>query len=124
MVICSPSSFLALGRSIVCKQSKKHSSTGDENFFRSTFNSSPEVCSHTWEYLTHYKKKPKKSLPKHLLWALLFLKSYATEPFLAGLVGVSEKTLRKWVWAMIGAVNMLYSRVVSFNVFYYYFNLI
>ena len=65
--------------------------------------------------MTHYRVKPRKSLPKHLLWAMLFLKSYGPEPFLAGLVGVAEKTWRKWVWLMINAINRLYSRVVSFD---------
>ena len=37
-----------------------------------------------------------KCYPKHLLWALLLLRTYNREEVLAALVGVTEKTYRKW----------------------------
>jgi hypothetical protein len=113
MVICSPTSFLTLGLRIVCKQTTIQNKESDLHFFRSAFNASPDVCSHVWEYVSYYELKPRKALPKHLLWALIFLKSYATEPFLAGLVGASEKTFRKWIWLMIETISRLYSKIVS-----------
>ena len=39
--------------------------------------------------------------PKHLLWALMFLKQYNTQSFTASIVDVDEKTYRKWVWKVI-----------------------
>ena len=37
--------------------------------------------------------------PVHLLWALNFIQTYATEENMASLFGgVDEKNMRKWVW--------------------------
>jgi hypothetical protein len=52
-------------------------------FFKTTYGINHEVCSHTWELMTMYQTKPRRSNPKHLLWALILLKSYGTEIFLA-----------------------------------------
>jgi hypothetical protein len=118
MVRCSPSSFLALGLRLLYKKSTTTTTTitttnTQIRWFRSTFGASSDVCSHTWEILSHYKKKPERALPKHLLWAMLFLKSYGSEACLAGLFGVAEKTYRKWIWLMLSAISSIYSKVVS-----------
>lgn len=86
---------------------------GDPGRFRSSFGIGHDVCSQVWELMTVYGTKPTKSLPKHLLWCLLFMKTYETEVFLSSLVGVAEKSFRKWVWAFIDAISQLYDRVVS-----------
>lgn len=62
--------------------------------FRSFFGTSPSVCAAAYDKLSHVR--PVKSRPEHLLWTLLHLKHYATEHISAALVGVSEKTFRKW----------------------------
>ena len=43
--------------------------------------------------------------PKHLLWALIFLKTYTTESSLLVAIGVDEKTLRKWIFIIIYAIS-------------------
>ena len=45
--------------------------------------------------------------PKHLLWALIFLKTYSTESSLAVAIGADEKTLRKWIFIIIYAISDL-----------------
>ena len=45
--------------------------------------------------------------PKHLLWALIFLKTYNAESSLAVAIGVDEKTLRKWIFIIIYAISDL-----------------
>ena len=113
MVVYTPAAFLILGLQIAKKKDKSRTHKTNVRFFRSAYGSSPEVCSHTWEYLIHYKVAPEKAEPEHLLWALMFLKSYATEAFLSALVGVSEKTFRKWIWQMINSISGIYNKIVS-----------
>jgi len=43
--------------------------------------------------------------PNHLLWGLMFLKVYGTEPIHASIVGANEKTFRKWQWLIITALS-------------------
>jgi hypothetical protein len=112
MVIYSPSAFLILGLQIAKKKDAR-SNKAERRFFQSAYGTSPEVCSHTWDYVNHYKVVPRKASPHHLLWAMIFLKSYASEAFLSALVGTTEKTYRKWIWVMVKSISRLYSKVVS-----------
>lgn len=67
--------------------------------FRSFFGTSPIICSSLWGLLAG--SRPAYSQPKHLLWALMFLRLYNTEHIHARLAGVDEKTFRKWSWAFV-----------------------
>lgn len=111
-MIFTPDAFLALGAQLSGKLTIEKRSSAEE-FFKSTYGANHEVCSITWELLSVHKKKPCKASPKHLLWGLILLNTYATESFLAGICGVTPKTYRKWSWLMIDSINQLYSRVVS-----------
>jgi len=56
--------------------------------------------------------------PKHLLWALLFLKKYGDESEMAKLVGedgkaVDEQTFRKWSKIFVHHIAYLHFRVVG-----------
>lgn len=62
--------------------------------FRAFFGTSPLVCLVAWDIL--FNARPRNSTPEHLLWALMLLKRYSIETFNATLIGVSEKTFRKW----------------------------
>lgn len=62
--------------------------------FRAFFGTSPLVCAVAWDIIS--MARPRKSTPQHLLWALLLLKRYDIESINATLVGVSDKTFRKW----------------------------
>jgi len=62
--------------------------------FRAFFGTTPQICANVWDRLL--TRRPEKSTPDHLLWALLLLKQYHIESVNAALVGVSEKSFRKW----------------------------
>ena len=49
----------------------------------------------------------------HILWTLLFLKLYMSESVLSGLVGVDEKSYRKWIWIFTPKIAQLKSKIVS-----------
>lgn len=109
MVICTPKAFMLLAKDIL-GDPPPHCA---ERTYRAAFGVGPEVSSHVWEYISIYKKKPTKGLPKHLLWTLMYMKCYDAESLLAAMVGTSAKNYRKWVWMFIDSVNGIYCRVVS-----------
>ena len=86
-----------------------------ERKFRSNFGTSPEVWATIWNLLDPYTTMPTKGLsPKHLLWALMFLKVYAKESIHCSMAGGGdEKTFRKWVWLFVYKISFLESAVVS-----------
>ena len=93
----------------------KESLTERDRWFRGIFGTSPQIVSILWNMLD-----PNITMdylqdisPKHLLWTCMFMKSYCTETYLACFLGVTEKTLRKWVWIFIEAISFLEPDVVS-----------
>ena len=77
--------------------------------FRSLFGITPLVCSRVWSLLG--SQLLKRASPQLLLWALLFLKIYASESVNAVLSGADEKTFRKWQWIFVKKIASL--QVVS-----------
>ena len=69
--------------------------------FVAHFGITPTVCAHVW---IRTCSKVESSAPKHLLFALIFLKLYNSDRVLAASCGVSENTFRKWAWAYIRAI--------------------
>jgi hypothetical protein len=66
--------------------------------FRSLFGTSPNVCSIVWGKI---QEVCTEGTPQHLLWALMFLKSYNTEHGNKSITGVDEKTYRLWAWKLV-----------------------
>jgi len=86
--------------------------------FRETFSTSLLVVSKVWSMLLEEDVLPEGGHPKHLLWALHFLKVYPLQGPGCAAVGASggavdPKTHRKWVWAFIDAIEELVDNVVS-----------
>ena len=86
--------------------------------FREFFGTSVLVVEKTWELLERDSLLPEGGRPKHLLWALHFMKVYPKQSPGCSAVGASAgavdpKTHRKWVWAFIDAVANLDDVVVS-----------
>jgi hypothetical protein len=48
-----------------------------------------------------------------LLWALLFLFTYMTQPLLCSMVGATDKTFRKWAMPIVQSIRALAPSVVS-----------
>ena len=62
--------------------------------FRAMFGVSTLVCSVIWNLFLH--KIPDGASPVHLLWALMFIKVYASEATHRAISKADEKTFRKW----------------------------
>lgn len=77
--------------------------------FQPLFGVSPALRAVAWNLMG--SSLPRGPSPRHLLWALLFLKVYATEHVSAIISGVDEKTFRKWSWEFAALVSAL--KVVS-----------
>lgn len=73
--------------------------------YKSLFGASPETCAYLWNLCK--QNAPKNSEPKHFLWALLFLKIYATEHVNAAMVNADEGTFRKWSWTFVKVLSEL-----------------
>ena len=86
--------------------------------FREFFGTSVLVVEKTWELLERDSLLPEGGRPKHLLWALHFMKVYPKQSPGCSAIGASAgavdpKTHRKWVWAFIDAVANLVNVVAS-----------
>jgi hypothetical protein len=111
--------FEALARDIQNRASRRvGAATTETRHFREFFGTSVLVVEKTWELLERDSLLPEGGRPKHLLWALHFMKVYPKQSPGCSAVGASAgavdpKTHRKWVWAFIDAVANLDDIVVS-----------
>lgn len=71
--------------------------------FGSLYGINPLQTFQVWEAMA----VPHKGRPKHLLWALFFLRQYDNTVVLCHLFNVSPKTLRKWLWPFVEAIAAL-----------------
>ena len=69
------------------------------------FGIQPKTCVFLWFHLEGLL--PVGAEPKHLLWALSFLKLYEVEEGRASRLQVDEKTCRKWTKIFIRAISKL-----------------
>ena len=70
--------------------------------FKAVFGISPDLALLVWnDNMPH----PFGATPKHLLWALLFLKLYSSESTHAILANCDEKTFRKWSWVFVKLIS-------------------
>ncbi len=85
----------------------------NEKRFRANFGTTPSICFVLWEKI---EALPSSVRYFHLLWALLFLKTYQSEKVISGIVGgVDEGTYRQKIWAVIGAISKLKQNVICFT---------
>ena len=112
---CSPALFRMIGEEIL-----GHSVSGNSRKYVAMFGITPLKVHHLWRLIVEgddgndgNNRSEKKFAPNHLLWALLLLRSYGREVILATLVGVSEKTFRKWAWMMIEELARIENLVSS-----------
>ncbi len=101
--MASVDTFWHLGHKIT-KHNMEGSISQGYRKFRTFFGTSPMVCVAVWGMLVC---RPLKSRPEHMLWALMLLKLYNIESVNAALVGVSEKTFRKWAHIFIRLLSNL-----------------
>lgn len=112
LMLLTESSFLYHGDQILRRAGTEGSLGNDPKDYRALFGISPRSTADLWNRCRD--SFPHGAEPKHLLWALLFLKTYSNENVLITLVGpVTRKTYRKWVWGIINAVALNVPAVVS-----------
>jgi hypothetical protein len=90
----------------------------EERRFRIFFGIRKEIVLKVWGMLGEGGLRPKNGKPKHLRWALYFLKVYLSEGLGCSAVGGSKgaidpKTMRKWVWLFLERIAALPDDVVS-----------
>ena len=80
------------------------------------FGVTAKVCALVWKRSEGYI--PVNGSTVHPLWALLFLKTYASEHNIRAIVKVNEQTFRKWCWTFINILLADLNVVRSFSEFY------
>ena len=90
----------------------------EDRRFRELFGASIGIVLYVWSVMEEGGLLPKKSCPKHLFWALYFLKVNPREAAGFSAVGggggaIDPKILRKWVWLMIEHIGEWADDVVS-----------
>jgi len=112
----APAFFQAIGNRIIRRGKARPEFKAEKiaaRKFASFFGTTPFICSMLWAYLEPCQNFPRNVQPVHLLWALMFLKVYATEPVHCSLAGgVDEKTFRKWSWMFVHGIADLEAGVV------------
>lgn len=98
--------FAKLGSDIATR------STGniDERTFVAFCGTTPLIISEIWDLVE--MKLPKARLPKHVLWACMFMKLHLPEDVLIVLLGTTKPTLRKWAWKVIECIALLSPQVI------------
>ena len=93
--------FLHLGTQVITKATTRDSSV-DDRTYKAFFGVSAGIVAECWEAIEC--SLPKGKHPKHILWALLFMKLYLPEDATIAILGTSKPTMRKWVWTVIRAI--------------------
>jgi hypothetical protein len=101
--------------------------------FRGAFGCTQHDVFVCWSLLNVINEGPAGGQPIHLLWTLLFFKTYDIESNLASRCGVDPKTYRKWTTLFIDRISELplasyrlqyfgfFARPNHTNTFYYVF---
>ena len=79
--------------------------------FKSLFGTSPDYVEIIWSTLMIKRviRRADNPTPRHLLWALFFLKTYPTNEHLRTMARERDhKTLRKLIWTYVAAISTLY----------------
>mmetsp|Transcript_7735 Transcript_7735/g.20247 ORF Transcript_7735/g.20247 Transcript_7735/m.20247 type:complete len:123 (-) Transcript_7735:24-392(-) len=91
--------------SVILRRSHNRVDLPDRRF-KALFGASATVVATLWIMILT-KAQTIGAGPKHLLWALHFLKVYSVEDVSAEVVGTDPKTWRKWVWRMVDLMHGL-----------------
>jgi hypothetical protein len=75
--------------------------------FKSLFGVSPQLASILWErvFCQYPPCTDVLLFPVHLLWSLMFMKTYANETVLASYIGKDAKTVRKYNWIILEHIS-------------------
>jgi hypothetical protein len=110
--------FLRLAREIWSREPYKARTTQTEDRdFREHFGCGVLVALSLWGLLLTTDLLPDGGTIDHLLWTLLFMKTYAKQKTMCSLCGgIDPQTFQKWVSQFIEAISSLEPMVVSTKV--------
>ena len=89
-----PYAFLHFGVAIMQRDPLHTVNKSILRHFRSFFGDDPDVCTCAHVKKFRFMQHKKRSMPQHLLWALMPINMCATEEVLSSFAGTIEKTLR------------------------------
>ena len=90
-----------------------------EGYRKATIGTTFSVCAKLWGLLELHRDIGSLFVqPKHILWALCFLKVYASQFVLSSLLRCDRKTLMRWTWLVVDNIHWLHGEVVSCLVFF------
>ena len=101
--------------SYVLRRHVVHANLYDRQRWEWTYNVTPRMCSIIWDTIEPEQNIPGNPLPKHLLWALMFMNLYLTETIITALAKADPKTFRKWTWLFIEAIDAKTHDVIRFE---------
>ena len=105
--------FLKVGCKILRIDFRSRQWTTTIQLFRYNFKYTPKRCAFLFLNIRNHPVLPGAYEPKHLLWTLYFLLTYATERRLCCVFQADRKTTRKYTWPTISALASLESHYVS-----------
>jgi hypothetical protein len=105
--------FLKLGHDIVGQPRTAYLLRGIRDKFMSLYGTEPVVAALLWDLLPDHVKEKPGCEPKHLLWALNFLKSYDTAINNGICFRCDETTFQKWTWYLLKHIKTLTPQIVS-----------
>ena len=95
-------------------EKRKWNSKDKDRRFRSCFGASSRVVAELWNCITQQEVEEPGSELKHLLWALIFLKVYATMEIHCSIVGwPCAKSFAKWSWYFVEKLANLKDKFIS-----------
>jgi hypothetical protein len=103
----------ATANSIFSKMESTRAPAAVDRTFKSLFGCSIIVAHLLWNYMIIHCDSLDEIRVKHMLWALCFLKSYATESQMAVWFDADRKTVRKYVWLALGKIIQIEVAVVN-----------
>ena len=107
---------LAAKQTLRWPESRKWNAKDKDRRFRSCFGAPSDVVAHLLNRIIAHGEIETGGKPKHLLWALVFLKVYSTEEIHCSIVGwPSAKSFSKWSWYFVGRISDLKDEVISLD---------
>lgn len=96
-------------------QARRYSQAMKDKKIRGHFGASIAIITAIWNEIEASVDAP-GAMPKHLLWALVFLKIYASEEVHCRLVGWTDSdTFRKWSWYFVEKIADLKDTIIVFD---------
>ena len=84
-----------------------------ERQYKSVFGADKLTIAFAWKLTLGVSTYDDFPLPKHMLWAMMFLKQYVSEDNLSIQAGVTPKTLRKHICSVLTKLVNNYDGIVS-----------